>query len=43
MLKLINVKAKAWSPLGGIQRYRPADPDAVLNALEHPTVTEIAD
>ena len=38
-----RIATEAWSPLGGIQRYRPADPDAVLNALEHPTVTEIAD
>jgi diketogulonate reductase-like aldo/keto reductase len=38
-----GVTTEAWSPLGGIHRYRPADPDAVLNALEHPTVTAIAD
>jgi diketogulonate reductase-like aldo/keto reductase len=38
-----RIATEAWSPLGGIQRYRPADPDAVLNALEHPTVTGIAD
>ena len=37
-----GVTTEAWSPLGGIQRYRPADPHAVLNALEHPTVTSIA-
>ena len=30
-------------PLGGIHRYRPADPNAVLNALEHPAVTSIAE
>jgi diketogulonate reductase-like aldo/keto reductase len=38
-----GIRTEAWSPLGGIHRYRPADPDAVLNALEHPTVTSIAD
>ena len=38
-----GITSEAWSPLGGIQRYRPADPDAVLNALEHPTVTSIAE
>jgi diketogulonate reductase-like aldo/keto reductase len=38
-----GIKTEAWSPLGGIHRYRPADPNAVLNALEHPTVTSIAE
>jgi len=38
-----GIMTEAWSPLGGIHVYRPADPDAVLNALEHPTVTELAD
>src|SRR5262249_47227485 len=38
-----GIATEAWSPLGGIQRYRPADPDAVLNAPEHPSVTAIAD
>ncbi len=38
-----GIATEAWSPLGGIQRYRPADPNAVLNAREHPTVTSIAD
>jgi diketogulonate reductase-like aldo/keto reductase len=37
-----GIATEAWSPLGGIQRYRPADPDAVLNALKHPAVTSIA-
>ncbi len=31
------------APLGGIHVYRPADPNAVLNALEHPVVTAIAE
>jgi diketogulonate reductase-like aldo/keto reductase len=38
-----GIRTEAWSPLGGIQRYRPADPNAVLNALEHPTVTSVAE
>jgi diketogulonate reductase-like aldo/keto reductase len=38
-----GITTEAWSPLGGIHVYRPADPDAVLNALEHPTVTALAD
>jgi diketogulonate reductase-like aldo/keto reductase len=38
-----GITTEAWSPLGGIHRYRPADPNAVLNALEHPTVMSIAE
>jgi diketogulonate reductase-like aldo/keto reductase len=38
-----GITTEAWSPLGGIHVYRPADPKAVLNALEHPTVTAIAE
>ena len=38
-----GITTEAWSPLGGIHVYRPADPTAVLNALEHPAVTSIAD
>ena len=38
-----GIKTEAWSPLGGIHVYRPADPNAVLNALEHPTVRSIAE
>ena len=38
-----SITTEAWSPLGGIHVYRPSDPDAVLNALEHPTITAIAD
>ena len=37
-----GIVTEAWSPLGGIYVYRPADPGAVLNALEHPTVTSLA-
>jgi diketogulonate reductase-like aldo/keto reductase len=38
-----GIATEAWSPLGGIYVYRPADPEAVLNALHHPTVTSLAD
>jgi diketogulonate reductase-like aldo/keto reductase len=38
-----GITTEAWSPLGGIHVYRPADPNAVLNALEHPAVTAIAE
>jgi len=38
-----GITTEAWSPLGGIHVYRPADPNAVLNALEHPSVTSIAE
>jgi diketogulonate reductase-like aldo/keto reductase len=38
-----GIATEAWSPLGGIQVYRPADPNAVLNALEHATITSIAE
>jgi diketogulonate reductase-like aldo/keto reductase len=38
-----GIATEAWSPLGGIHVYRPVDPNRVLNALEHPTVTSIAD
>jgi 2,5-diketo-D-gluconate reductase A len=38
-----GIVTEAWSPLGGIHVYRPADPNAVLNALEHPAVTAIAE
>jgi 2,5-diketo-D-gluconate reductase A len=38
-----GITTEAWSPLGGIHVYRPADPNAVLNALEHRTITSIAD
>jgi diketogulonate reductase-like aldo/keto reductase len=37
-----GITTEAWSPLGGIHVYRPADPNAVLNALEHPTITALA-
>jgi len=33
---------QAWSPLGGINVYRPKDPTAVRNLLDHPIITGIA-
>src|SRR5688500_7904348 len=33
---------RRWSPLGGVNRYSPADADAVKNPLEHPTIVERA-
>ena len=37
-----GIVTQAWSPLGGVKRYRPADADAVQNPLEHPTIVELA-
>jgi diketogulonate reductase-like aldo/keto reductase len=37
-----GIVTQAWSPLGGITRYRPADANAVKNPLEHPTIVELA-
>ena len=37
-----GITTQAWSPLGGINRYRPADPSNVENALEEPTIVELA-
>src|SRR5689334_7455801 len=37
-----GIVTQAWSPLGGVKRYRPADADAVENPLEHPAVVELA-
>jgi diketogulonate reductase-like aldo/keto reductase len=38
----LGIATQAWSPLGGINVYRPADPNAVKNPLEHPVVTALA-
>jgi diketogulonate reductase-like aldo/keto reductase len=38
----LGIATQAWSPLGGINVYRPADPNAVQNPLEHPVVTALA-
>jgi len=37
-----GIVTQAWSPLGGVNRYSPADADAVKNPLEHPTILELA-
>jgi diketogulonate reductase-like aldo/keto reductase len=37
-----GIVTQAWSPLGGVKRYRPADADAVENPLAHPTIVELA-
>jgi diketogulonate reductase-like aldo/keto reductase len=38
----LGIATQAWSPLGGINVYRPADPNAVKNALRHPVITALA-
>ena len=38
----LGIATQAWSPLGGINVYRPADPNAVKNPLQHPVVTTLA-
>jgi len=37
-----GIATQAWSPLGGVNRYRPADASDVKNPLEHPTIVELA-
>src|SRR5215204_4681862 len=37
-----DIATQAWSPLGGIKRYRPADASNVENTLEHTTIVELA-
>jgi diketogulonate reductase-like aldo/keto reductase len=37
------IATQAWSPLGGIHVYRPADPNDVRNPLDHPTIVELAE
>lgn len=38
----LGIATQAWSPLGGINVYRPADPNAVKNPLKQPVVTALA-
>ncbi len=40
--KKLGIVTQCWSPIGGINVYRPKDPNAVLNPLKHPTVLAIA-
>ncbi len=37
------IVTQAWSPLGGINVYRPADPNDVRNPLDDPTIVELAE
>jgi diketogulonate reductase-like aldo/keto reductase len=37
-----DIVTQAWSPLGGVNVYRPADTNTVRNPLEHPTIAELA-
>ena len=39
----MGIATQAWSPLGGINVYRPANPNDVKNPLTHPTVRAIAE
>lgn len=38
----LGIVTQAWSPLGGVNVYRPADPSAVKNPLTHPVVVALA-
>ena len=37
-----GIATQGWSPLGGVNRYRPAEASDVKNPLEHPTIVELA-
>jgi diketogulonate reductase-like aldo/keto reductase len=37
-----GIVTQAWSPLGGVTRYRPADGRDIKNPLDHPTIVELA-
>jgi diketogulonate reductase-like aldo/keto reductase len=37
-----GIATQAWSPLGGVNVYRPAARNAVRNPLEHPTIVGLA-
>jgi diketogulonate reductase-like aldo/keto reductase len=38
----LGILTQAWSPLGGVNVYRPADPHAVKNPLAHPVIVNLA-
>jgi diketogulonate reductase-like aldo/keto reductase len=38
----LGILTQAWSPLGGVNVYRPADPRAVKNPLAHPVIVNLA-
>ena len=37
-----GIITQAWSPLGGVTRYRPQDGSDIQNPLEHPTIVQLA-
>jgi diketogulonate reductase-like aldo/keto reductase len=37
-----GIITQSWSPLGGVNVYAPANPNAVRNPLEHPVVVKLA-
>jgi diketogulonate reductase-like aldo/keto reductase len=37
-----GIVTQSWSPLGGVNRYAPVDPNAVKDTLEHPVVVNLA-
>jgi 2,5-diketo-D-gluconate reductase A len=41
--RTLGIITQAWSPIGGIHRYRPADADNVTDALQHPVITDLAE
>ncbi len=38
----LGIVTQAWSPLGGVNVYAPADPNAVKNPLTHPAIVNLA-
>ena len=40
--KTLGILTQAWSPIGGIHRYRPASTPGSGNVLEHPVITDLA-
>ncbi|GAA4188244.1 aldo/keto reductase [Gryllotalpicola kribbensis] len=38
----LGILTQAWSPIGGIHRYRPSDVPGSGNVLEHQVITELA-
>jgi diketogulonate reductase-like aldo/keto reductase len=40
--KTLGILTEAWSPIGGIHRYRPANTPGSGNVLEHPVITDLA-
>ncbi|HVX23363.1 MAG TPA: aldo/keto reductase [Acidimicrobiales bacterium] len=40
--RTLGIVTQAWSPIGGIHRYRPADAPGSGNVLENPVITALA-